>query len=95
MAEIDEQIAKAIAGLNGLVEQLQSGDLKFLFARAGDAEWSDGAEQMTRYYRQLLSLLDTIQTERAEVKRARLRRRKARRKRAEAVAQKLAKPRSR
>jgi hypothetical protein len=87
MAQTDQEIAKAIAGLNALVAQLQSGHLKLLFARAGDPDWSDGAEQMTRYYQQLLSLLDAIRLERAEQRKARLRRRKERLKR-EASSQK-------
>ena len=81
MAQTDQEIAKAIAGLNGIVAQLQSGHLKLLFARAGDPDWSDGAEQMTRYYQQLLFLLDAIRVERAEQRKARQRRRKDRLKR--------------
>lgn len=86
MAQTDQEIAKAIAGLEGLVEQLQSGDLKFLFARAGDAEWSDGAAQMTRYYHQLLSLLNAIRDERAKLRKLKLQRLKKRRLKQAAVA---------
>jgi hypothetical protein len=78
MAQTDQEIAKAIAGLKALIDQLQSGHLKLLFARAGDPEWSDGAEQMTGYYQQLLSLLETIRGEQAKQGTVQLRRRRAR-----------------
>jgi hypothetical protein len=75
MAQTDQEIAKAIAGLKALIDQLQSGHLKLLFARAGDPEWSDGAEQMKRYYEQLLSILKDVREERARLRKARLQRR--------------------
>lgn len=81
MKEIDKDIGKAIAGLKTLIEQLQTGHLKLLYARAGDAEWSDGAEQMTRYYQQLLMLLQNVSAERIKLREARLRRRQERLKR--------------
>lgn len=78
MAEIDEEIRKAIEGLKTLTGQLESGQLKLLFARAGDAEWADGAANMTRYYKQLQMLLEAIRASRVKQRRARLRRRKER-----------------
>jgi hypothetical protein len=78
MAQTDQEIAKAIAGLKALIDQLQSGHLKLLFARAGDPEWSDGAEQLTGYYQQLLSLLETIHGKQAKRGKVQLRRRNAR-----------------
>ncbi len=74
MKETDKDIGRAIAGLQALIEQLQTGHLKLLFARAGDAEWSDGAEQMTRYYQQLLTLFETVQADRARIRKLRVRR---------------------
>jgi hypothetical protein len=62
---IHEEIDRAAAGLEALIEQLQTGQLKLLYAKAGDTEWSDGVEQMTRYYQQLLAIFQAIQTNRA------------------------------
>ena len=78
MVETDEAIAKTIAGLKELVSQLQSGQLKYLFARTGDPEWSAGAEPMIRHYGHILSLLEPIRLERAELRKARRKRRLAR-----------------
>ncbi len=82
IVQTDKEIEKTIVGLSMIIEQLKTGQLHLLLARAGDKEWSDGSTQMEQYYQHLLSLLKVIQGERLEQQKEKLRRREERLKRA-------------
>jgi hypothetical protein len=59
MPTIDD-INKAISGLKAMSDQLQSKQLNVLIARAGDAEWSDGAKHFTELNGHLVALLRLV-----------------------------------